>query len=76
MSDRDILLLLLSTLITAGLLLWAAIYMIDHYFIAAGPGLDGTVVVSWLVPPSSLTEGRLQMTRPLTPAPAAWRCPR
>lgn len=42
MSDRDILLLLLSTLITVCLLLWAAIYMIDYYLIAAlHPVLDG-----------------------------------
>ncbi len=44
MSDRDIFLLLLTTLITACLLLWAAIYMIDHYFIALHPILDGKVI--------------------------------
>jgi len=48
MSDRDILLLLLSTLITACLLLGAAIYMFDHYFIAAHPVLDGTAMANWL----------------------------
>jgi hypothetical protein len=37
MSDREIVLMLIAMLIAAGLLLWAAIYMIDHYMIAAMP---------------------------------------
>ncbi|MES2193377.1 MAG: hypothetical protein V4517_03085 [Pseudomonadota bacterium] len=48
MPDRDIVLLLLTTLITACLLLWAAIYMIDYSLIAADPVLDRKSIVAWL----------------------------
>jgi hypothetical protein len=73
MSNRDIFLWLIASLIAVGVMIWTAIYVMDHYLFAEGPAAPTTASQGcmWL---AAFPQGSTEMRGSCIGQPL--RCPR